>query len=109
MTAPPGETPTSGTWRQQKRQRDGIAADTLVRYTHTVLAAVGVERSPSWVSRTVRDYTRRGLGRCRFGEWLTDRLDLTAHQRRRSELRYLLGYADPTGETAVHNTMRGNR
>lgn len=95
-----------GHWRQEKRQSEGIAADTLIRYAHSLLESVGVERSPSWVSRTVRDYVRHGLGRCLFGEWLTDRLDLSAHQRERSEVAYLLGYADPTGETAARNVDR---
>lgn len=78
-----------------------------MRYTATLLDTIGVDRSPSWISRAVRDYERRGVRSCTYGTWLTDRLSLTSAQRRRAEVAYLLSYADPTGEAAVRNVMRG--
>lgn len=99
--------PTTQAPGHRRNHERRTSAEALIRYTHTLLDAVGTDRSPSWVARAVRDYERRGLRSCTYGTWLTDRLNLTAIQRHRSEVAYLLGYADPTGEAAVNNVMKG--
>ena len=46
-----------------------------------------------------------------FGDYLVARVELNVRQRRwleeRADLRYLLTYADPTGENAARNVDRG--
>ena len=70
-----------------------------------VLLAAGIHKSPSWVARTVRQYP----GGLPFGVWLLVMAaangEQSARVRERADLRYLLEYADPTGETAVRNVM----
>ena len=88
------------------------SAETLVRHAHKLLADSGVAMSPSRVSRLVRDYKRRvetnGFG---FEAFLVNTALLTADQRRRAllnpDIARVVSYADPTGETAVNNVVRG--
>jgi len=83
----------------------------LSRDAGRLLAACGVERSRAWVSRTVRDYTSHVSDAYPFGAYLLNRVELNADQRRvalaNPEMACFLNYADPTGETAVRNVMRG--
>ena len=88
------------------------STDSLCREASALLEACGIGRSRSWVSRTVRDYqVRVQLTGYPFAAWLLNRVQLNAEQRLRilhdPELAYLLAYADPTGETAVRNIVRG--
>lgn len=59
----------------------------------------------------VRDYLRLSVDGFPFGAYLTNRVQLNAQQRRAIQadprLRYVLQYADPVGESAVRNVMRG--
>lgn len=94
-------------------RRNGVAEDTkstLVHDTHLILSAVGVERGGNWISRTVRDFLAAPVAGIPFPIFLMARVELNEAQRRRlaenADLRYLLSYADPTGETAVRNVMR---
>lgn len=84
--------------------------ETLIRYANQVLDTTGVNRSPSWVSRTVRSFQQHASGRMRFGTWLVNRLQLNTEQRialrSNPDIAYLMTYVDPTGETAVRNVMR---
>ena len=93
-------------------RRSHVAEDTktrLQRDARTLLEACGVDRGGNWVSRTVRDYLAAPV-KVPFGLFLAARVELSAEQRRRlaerEDLRYLLSYADPTGETAMRNVMR---
>ncbi|WP_137160135.1 hypothetical protein [Blastococcus sp. CCUG 61487] len=81
----------------------------LIRDTHSLLESAGIHRSPNWVAKMVRSYLRSTVAGLPFGQVLAAKLQLTAQQRveleARSELRYVLEYSDPTGETAVRNVM----
>lgn len=97
-------------------QRNHVAEDTkssLARDARLLLDACGVERGANWISRTVRDYLDAPVAGIPFGMYLVARIELNAVQRRhlaeRADLRYLLTYADPTGETAVRNIEREAR
>lgn len=92
-------------------RRQSKSRDSLIKDAHILLGACGVVRSPAWVARTVRNYLASPITEMPFGIFLFARVELNAVQRRkvaeRADLRYLLTYADPTGETAVRNLMRG--
>jgi len=84
----------------------------LARDAEHLLVRCGVARSRAWVSRIVRDYASSIAGTgFPFGAYLLNRVELNAEQRRTAmndpEVAYLLEYADPTGETAVRNVLRG--
>ncbi len=86
--------------------------ETLAADAGRLLDACGVARSRSWVSRTVRAYVDRVAHTgYPFGAWLLAQVELNAEQRRRAladpETASMLCYADPTGEAAVRNVMRG--
>jgi len=94
-------------------QRNNVAEETktkLVQDARALLQACGVDRGANWLSRTVRDYLAAPIGGLPFGLYLAARVELSAQQRRalaeRDDLRCLLSYADPTGESAVRNVMR---
>jgi len=83
----------------------------IVSQAGRVLEACGIVRSPSWLSRTVRSYMRHAAPKgLTFGAWLVTQVQLGEEHRRRvlsdPELRYVLVYSDPTGESAVRNAMR---
>lgn len=85
----------------------------LIRGAHALLDAAGVHRSATWVTRTVRAYLRSPAAGLPFGQVLAAELQLNARQQAamaaRGDLRYVLEYSDPTGETAVRNVMAGSR
>lgn len=90
-----------------------VSPESLIRGAHALLEVAGIHRSATWVTRTVRAYLRSPAAGLPFGQVLAAELELSAKQRAamaaRSELRYLLEYSDPTGETAVRNVMAGAR
>jgi hypothetical protein len=96
--------------RRNHERRDGQPADALIRDAALVLDAVGVHRSVSWLSRTVRDFLAPRAAEVPFGLFLAARMEMNAAQRRRlaerADLRYLLTYADPTGEQASRRVAR---
>jgi hypothetical protein len=65
------------------------SVETLVRRTHSALAAAGIMMSPAKVSRRIRARVQE-YGRQDFEAWFLD-------------------YADPTGETAIRNIMAASR
>ena len=76
-----------------------------------LLDACGVVRSRAWLSRTVRDFLSSHLAeQMPFGLFLVSRLELNHSQRRAlaecADVRYLLNYRDPTGETTARNVDR---
>ena len=86
--------------------------EVFARDADRLLAACGVYRSRAWISRVVRDYMSSIAGAgFPFGAYLLNRVELNAEQRRAAlndpEVAYLLEYADPTGEAAVRNVLRG--
>ncbi|WP_231969251.1 hypothetical protein [Mycobacterium sp. E735] len=85
-----------------------------IRATHAILANLGVEMSPSRVSRIVRQYEARVMHNgWTFLDFLTNKLQLSAQQRRRMladpEMARVTAYLDPTGETAVNHVLRQAR
>ena len=96
----------------ESRGSGSVTPEDLLRDAMRLLDRCGIARSPKWVQRVVRDYssTIAGTG-FPFGAYLLNRVELNAEQRRAAmndpEVAYLLEYADPTGETAVRNVMRG--
>lgn len=94
--------------RRKDERRDTTEA--LLRDAALLLNVAGIERSPSWLSRTVRAYVAAPIEGLPFGLFLAAKVQMNAVQRRRvaehADTRYLLSYADPTGETAIRNVMR---
>ena len=88
------------------------SAENLKAEACRLLDACGVPARPHWVNRVVVRYLQKvahtGFP---FGPWLVAQVELTREQRIAAmndpEVRYCLDYADPTGETAVHNVMAG--
>jgi hypothetical protein len=93
-----------------RRNTSADTAESLARDAGLLLHACGVIRSRGWISRAVRDYLASDWTALPFGMFLAAKVELSDAQRRvlaeRSDLRYLLSYADPTGETAIRNVMR---
>ncbi len=98
--------------KRRNRDRRSVNIDAMIRDTNRLLSAGGIARSPSWVSREVRSYSRTPM-LVPFGVWIAARLAISAEQRRSvarcdPELGYRLGYAGPTGEQAVRDAMRAS-
>lgn len=95
------------------RTTEAAPRETLLRDAARLMAAFGVSRSHAWTRQVVRDYSRAAIHGYPFGQYLVARLELNAQQRAeleaRQELRYLLSYADPVGETAARNVDRRTR
>lgn len=102
--SPPGLTATF-----DERRCSAAIPDQMIQDTVDVLEALGAPRSRSWVMRTIRAWQKSNIGLA-FGDALLARLELSAEQRAlaaaSSELRYLLEYRDPTGETAARHVDR---
>lgn len=79
--------------------------EAAVRMAHSILAAAGVQLSPSKVNRLARDFVRTDPP-CTFRTYLSRNVaavrSLPALPARRGAVEWL----DPTGETAVHNVLR---
>lgn len=96
--------------RRNHERRDDDSVEQLLQDALMVLDAVGIHRSASWVSRTVRDFLAPRTVQIPFGLYLATRVEMNAAQRRRlaerADFRYLLTYADPTGEQASRHVAR---
>lgn len=95
--------------RRQHERRD---VETLIRDAHVILTNCGVAMSPSKVSRLARAFkTRVERNGFAFFDFLANAVQLDEQQRREAlanpEIARVIGYADPTGETAVAHVMRG--
>lgn len=104
MTAPPGVVTAPAAFAPEGE------APSLREQIRAVLVDAGLSRTESWVHRVSRDYARLAFSGMPIGMFIATRLSLNSIERRRvaerADLRYLLSYADPTGETAVRNVMR---
>lgn len=110
MSLPAGQRPV--TQAAPAGTTNSGSTEELVRATHGVLDHYGVGISPSKVSRLVRTYQRTVAGNgVEFGDWIANNVLLLAAQRHlvADELRRVISYADPTGETAVRNVLAGGR
>lgn len=105
--------PIATATRSPRCTTTAVTPETLIRDTHALIEAAGIDRSANWVTKAVRAYLRSPLRNLPFGPVLAARLKLNAQQRTelyaRTEYRYVLEYADPTGETAVRNVMAVQR
>lgn len=90
MPRPPGHAPAPTRWNHSQRKPEGQTVEALVR---------AVERHP--------DVAAAGMGHRRIVRVVRRFLAAGLHQR--DLVAYVVGYADPTGETAVRNVMRGQR
>lgn len=89
--SPPGRTPaTQQPTPEAKREANYLPQRVLVREAHKVVLDLGLNICGSRLKRLVRRYVESGR---------TD-IDLRT---------WFIHYADPTGETAVRNVMRGDR
>ena len=74
------------------------------------LSFAGLERTESWVKRVSHDYARVAIPGTPIDVFIATRIAMSPAERRRlaerSDLRYLLSYADPTGETAIRHVMK---
>lgn len=81
----------------------------MIRETHLILRNCGIPMSPANVSRLVRTYKSQvepnGFP---FVDYVVNTVEMTVMQRRvvADELTRVIGYADPTGETAARNVDR---
>jgi hypothetical protein len=88
------------------------STESLVRAAHLILGNWGITMSPSKVSRLVRDYRRNVADNgYPFFSFLATAVQLSDEQKRSAlmnpEIARAISYADPTGETAVSNVLRG--
>lgn len=88
--------------------------DDLVRVARELLNVAGYPMGQSKVSRIVRTFESKVAGNgWSFVDYFANKIQMDADQRRallaRPEIARVIGYADPTGETAVANVMRGAR
>jgi len=94
MAPPPSVTsatqPDLGANQEGARQDEFLSVPTLARQAAHIIAAHDLRISGSRVRKLVRRFVREGRGDIDFRTWV-------------------IAYADPTGETAVGNVMRGVR
>lgn len=95
MTAPPREAATqsplatqTGGRGKRDRSADFLSVQTLTRTAHKVLEDQNFYMSPSRTSRLIHRFVREGRADLDFRTWF-------------------ISYADPTGEQAVRNVMKG--
>lgn len=98
-------TPTSGGTTGTER---------LIRAAHVILDNCGIALGPRKVHRIVRTFESRVAGNgWSFFDFLATSVQLDAERRRQllddPTIARAIAYADPTGETAVHNVMRSAR
>ena len=87
-------------------------AERLLRDTRTTLDRFGINWSPSKASRVVRVYMHRVQGNgYDFGDYIATQVAVSEMQRQviADELRKVVSYADPTGEQATRNVLKGAR
>ena len=101
-------TPTSGGTTSAEATGQ---TERLIRIAWTVLKNTGYPMGGSKVRRLVRTFEARVAGNgWSFFDYFANSIQLDAEHRRqllnRPEVRRVISYADPTGETAVNRVMR---
>ena len=86
--------------------------EALIKAAHLVLDNCGLRMVPAKVARLVRDYERSvAANGFSFFAFLANAVQLTEQQRHRAlanpDVARAISYADPTGESAVNNVMKG--
>lgn len=115
MSAPPGigqDTAVGGSWdtdRSKEKLRDAA-----IVAAHAALSSAGVPMSPSKVNRLIKKFDRAARKHgATFYEFLVNEAHLPAAAVRAAmgnpDWQRVVAYADPTGETAVNNIMKGVR
>ena len=102
--------PTIRPYHEGRDQKTGVpTVETLIRQTSAVLERIGVSMAPSKVIRLCRDYANIVAPKnIAFVDYLANSVALDDQKRRAfDEEFYRLTYADPTGESAVRNVLRG--
>jgi hypothetical protein len=89
------------------------STEALIKAAHLVLDNCGIQMGASKVSKLVRTYEHQVAPKgFPFFAYLTNAVQMSAEQQQRallnSDIARAIAYADPTGETAVNNVMRGN-
>lgn len=106
MSAPPGHPATAAFAPEGEAPQQGKTLRACIR---EFLDSAGLVRTESWVTRVSRDYARLAFDGMPIGTFIATRLALSDVERRhlaeRADLRYLLSYADPTGEQAIRNVL----
>lgn len=86
----------------------------LIRVAQMLLIESGYPMGARRVNRLARDFESRVAGNgWSFFDYFANRIQLDAQKRRellsRPDIARVIAYADPTGETAVNNVMKGAR
>lgn len=108
MSAPPGiARSTSSTQRS-----DSAGIEDLKVAARAILWNCGIDYGPSKIHRLCCQFANRVRHNgFEFFDFLANKVELTADQRRNAlanpDVQRCIAYADPTGETAVDNVMRG--
>lgn len=94
MNSPPGLDSVAGARWNHVGEKTGPVSHALVaelvKVARTEMAVLDLGLSANKLSRIVRDY-------------------LATDQQERDLVSWVIAYADPTGETAVHNVLRQQR
>src|SRR5687768_3060640 len=88
--SPPGGSPATQPTPEAKREASQLSQRVIVREAHKVVLDLELNVCGSRLKRLVRRYTASGRADLDFRTWFTQ-------------------YADPTGEAAVRNVVRGRR
>ena len=91
----------------------GSQIEAMSRAAHGALDSSGVSIGPAKIARLVRRFSKEmARNGATFHEFLSGHIRLTTEQRyrllRNPEWSRVIAYADPTGESAVNNVMRGS-
>jgi hypothetical protein len=85
---------------QHKGRGTTQTPESLIREAHSLLDARGITAGNTKVTRAVRGYLGRVSGSVTpFDEWILSALHV--------DFARVIAYADPTGETAMRNVLRG--
>jgi hypothetical protein len=110
----PGAAPAAALDIRRKTSAEAESqTERVARIAYAVLDAVGYEMSRAKVSRIVRSFEARVAGNgWSFFDYFANRIQLDSERRRQllsdPDVLRVIAYADPTGETAVRNVMRGS-
>lgn len=110
MTSPPGVVAHTSTTRGNRV----LDMQALQAAAQTILWNCGIDFGPNKITRLCLRFAQRVAGNgYDFFDFIANQVELSAEERRRAlhdpEVVRVISYADPTGEAAVRNVMRGAR